>query len=60
MSKQFLLTYTDDERSIYNYKWFETERELKEFINVTESITVLDAIKIEKSIDLKIDYKHKA
>ena len=54
MDKRFLLTYLSTER-IFEYIWFETEKEMKDFILSNNYIDeVQDCIEIKEAID--IDY----
>ena len=58
MDKRFLLTYLSTERR-FEYSWFETEEEMKDFISCNNYIDeVQDCIEIKEARD--IDYsKHK-
>ena len=54
MDKRFLLTYLSTERR-FEYIWFETEEEMKEFILSNKYIDeVIDCIEIKESRD--VDY----
>ena len=54
MDKRFLLTYLSNER-IFEYIWFETEKEMKDFILRNNYIDeVQDCIEIKEARD--IDY----
>ena len=52
MDKRFLLTYLSTER-IFEYRWFETEKEMKDFISCNNYIDeVQDCIEIKESRDV--------
>ena len=53
MDKDYLLTYQSAKSHEFQYEWFETEEELREFV-IVNKIEVIDAIKIivEKEIEL--------
>ena len=54
MDKRFLLTYLSTEGR-FEYSWFETEEELKDFISCNNYIDeVQDCIEIKEAIE--IDY----
>ena len=54
MDKRFLLTYLSDEGR-FEYSWFETEEELKDFISCNNYIDeVMDCIEIKEVRD--VDY----
>ena len=54
MDKRFLLTYLSI-KGIFEYKWFETEEEMKEFISCSNYIDeVQDCIEIKEARD--VDY----
>ena len=54
MDKRFLLTYLSTERR-FEYTWFETEEEMKEFILRNNYIEeVIDCIEIKEARD--VDY----
>ena len=54
MDKRFLLTYLSDEGR-FEYSWFETEKEMKEFILSNSYIDeVQDCIEIKEARD--VDY----
>ena len=54
MDKRFLLTYPSI-KGIFEYIWFETEKEMKEFISCNTYIDeIQDCIEIKESRD--VDY----
>ena len=54
MDKRFLLTYISI-KGIFEYIWFETEEEMKDFISCNNYIDeVIDCIEIKESRD--VDY----
>ena len=54
MDKRFLLTYLSDE-GIFEYSWFETEKEMKDFISCNNYIDeVQDCIEIKEARE--VDY----
>ena len=53
MDKRFLLTYLSTER-IFEYSWFETEEEMKDFISRNNYIDeVQDCIEIKEARDVE-------
>ena len=54
MGKRFLLTYLSI-KGIFEYRWFETEKEMKDFISCNNYIDgVIDCIEIKEFRD--VDY----
>ena len=54
MDKRFLLTYLSTERR-FEYSWFETEKQMKDFISLNNYIDeVQDCIEIKETRD--VDY----
>ena len=54
MDKRFLLTYLSTERR-FEYTWFETEKEMQDFISCNNYIDeVMDCIEIKEARD--VDY----
>ena len=54
MDKRFLVTFLSTERR-FEYTWFETEKEMKDFISYNNYIDeVIDCIEIKEARD--IDY----
>lgn len=53
MNKEYLLTYQDSKHAYGTFAWFDTEKELQEFVN-NNDINVIEAFKINgvEEIDL--------